>query len=232
MRDAIERAILALLRVPPEPHPPAGSPGSIRIFRAGRNYYVWSIFVWCFAQVAAFAAPVVLTLLVLGAFGHTSPVAQAVLLVLMWLFWTIFVVQFVLTYFSLRLNYDLRWYIVTDRSLRIRSGIWNLQELTMTFSNIQEIRVNRGPLQRILGLGDVQVSAAGGGGNPMEGGGHLGRFEGIDNADAIRDLLVERLRQYRDAGLGEPTPVPERQDAAAAAREVLAEVRALRASLG
>ena len=34
----------------------------------------------------------------------------------------VFVASIPITYFLQRLNYQMRWYIVTDRSLRIRSG--------------------------------------------------------------------------------------------------------------
>jgi membrane protein YdbS with pleckstrin-like domain len=228
VRDALERWVLELLQVPPEPHPPAGSPDSLRIFRGGANFYKWSLLQWGGAQLLALLGLVLLLAVLLAA--KAPPTAKAVLAGAVGLLGTLYLAQLFLTYVSLRLNYRLRWYIVTDRCLRIRSGIWNIQELTMTFSNIQEIRVSRGPLQRILGLGDVQVSSAGGGGS-VESTGHVARFAGIDNADAIRDLLVERLRQYRDSGLGEPVAAA-RPDALEAAREVLAEVRALGGVIG
>jgi uncharacterized membrane protein YdbT with pleckstrin-like domain len=142
-----------------------------------------------------------------------------------------FTTSLVFTFFSQRLNYLLRWYIISDRSLRIRTGVLSMQELTMTFSNIQEIRVTAGPLQNLLKIADVEVSSAGGGGSA--GGGHTGRFEGVSNANAIRDLMVERLRQYRDSGLGEAPahggPAPDH--VIDAARAVLAEARALREQL-
>ena len=80
-----------------------------------------------------------------------------------WLAVLAFATSAVFTFFSQRLNYALRWYIVTDRSLRIRTGVLSIQELTMTFSNIQEIRVSAGPLQNLLKLADVEVQSAGGG---------------------------------------------------------------------
>ena len=54
-----------------------------------------------------------------------------------------------LTFALVRLDYELRWYIVTDRSLRIREGVTSLRESTMTFANIQHIAVRQGPLQPI-----------------------------------------------------------------------------------
>ena len=143
------------------------------------------------------------------------------------------------TYFKQRLDYEMRWYIVTDRSLRVRSGIWSVQELTMTFANIQDIRVSAGPLQRVLGLADVKVTSAGGGGGSEQlGTSHMANMAGVDCAEAIRDLMVERLRRYRDAGLGDPEDgrrgafetgaAVDNGAALAAGGRVLAEVRALR----
>lgn len=144
-----------------------------------------------------------------------------------------FALSLPITYFKQRLDYEMRWYIVTDRSLRIRSGIWSTQELTMTFANVQNIRVRAGPLQRLLGLADLEVDSAGGGEAASSGGGHThsAKFAGVDNAEMIRNLIVERLRQYRDAGLGDPDDRVRVKSANAedAAKAVLREVRALRA---
>jgi uncharacterized membrane protein YdbT with pleckstrin-like domain len=106
----------------------------------------------------------------------------------------------------------MRWYIVTDRSLRIREGILRVREMTLTFANVQNITVRQGPLQRILGLADVVVRTAGGGGSSETHGGggtvgesmHVGKLRAVDNAVEVRDLILERLRRWRDSGLGDP----------------------------
>src|SRR5207249_3022813 len=72
----------------------------------------------------------------------------------------------------LRLDYEKRWYVVTDRSLRIREGVVKVREMTVNFANIQNISISQGPLQRILGIADLRVDTAGGGGraaNPQHG---------------------------------------------------------------
>jgi hypothetical protein len=33
---------------------------------------------------------------------------------------------------------------------------------------------------------------------------HLGYFRGVDNAEEIRDLILDRMRGLRDSGLGDP----------------------------
>ena len=163
----------------------------------------------------------------------------------------VYFAQLPLTYLIARLDYELRWYMVTDRSLRIRYGVWKISESTMSFANIQQVIVSQGPLQRLLGLSDVKVQSAGGGhGNDSDGHHsgrssedmHLGLFHSVTNAPEIRDLILERLRRFRESGLGDPdekttiapaSPLTHATpaDTLAAARELLAEAKALRISL-
>jgi membrane protein YdbS with pleckstrin-like domain len=163
-----------------------------------------------------------------------------------------YLTQLVLSYVALRLDYEMRWYVVTDRSLRIRTGLWQVQELTMSFANLQQVELSRGPIQQLLGLADVRVQSAGGssGGSHHASGQsaslHTGFFHGVDNAAEVRDLILSRLRHFRETGLGDLDEVhqaapmltvapnaavaPE-SAAVSAACELLAETRQLRAVL-
>lgn len=106
----------------------------------------------------------------------------------------------------------------------------------MTFANIQNVRIEQGPLQRMLGIADVQVRTAGGGGkasNEEEHGGgkdmHIGYFRGVADAGAIRDAVLERLRKHADSGLGDPDDASEHPDSLMeAARALAVEAAALR----
>ncbi len=163
--------------------------------------------------------------------------------------------QLPFSYTMIRLDYEQRWYLVTDRSLRLRHGLWNVREMTLSFANIQQTTLRQGPLQRLLGLADLVVTTAGGGSLPPghEGGAptpwHTGVLRAVDNAEEIRDLIQERLRRLKSAGLGDHDD-PENQPPAAvdpmshpttnriphpasveAARELLKEIRALRGAL-
>lgn len=231
LAEWLKREVLRLTHVPARPHLPDGDGESVRVFNAGRNYFTLRLILWGLGNAA-------ITLGLLGALvisfqPKLPPLARTI-------WWTveagaagIFLISIPITYFVQRLNYEMRWYIVTDRSLRIRSGVVFLREITMTFANIQEIRVNANPIERLLGLANVTVRSAGGGEAGPHGStsGHMGAFEGVDNAEAIRDLLVERLRIYRDSGLGEKTAEVKEPLALVAAQEVLRETRALRNSL-
>ncbi|MSU46162.1 MAG: hypothetical protein EXS42_03315 [Lacunisphaera sp.] len=50
MFDRIRTWALGVLRVPPEPTPPFGAPGSVRVFRAGRNYLNLRLIRWGLGQ--------------------------------------------------------------------------------------------------------------------------------------------------------------------------------------
>jgi membrane protein YdbS with pleckstrin-like domain len=314
---------LSVLKVPPEPHPPAGSAGSLRVFRAGRTYFNLRLISWGVAQLLALAGIIFWVVVLIdveaevrirkengqqvvpfstesfaetieslakeaeaaGKSGNIAEpqaseqpevepprkrsfrivgyeawkgmlVAVAVrmpdwVLPLLWVLKAaailIYLVQLPFTYFLRRLDYELRWYIVTDRSLRLRWGVAKVNETTMSFANLQQVEMTQNPIQRLLGLADVRVQSAGGGSGkehkPQDDDSmHRARFHAVENAPEIRDLILERLRRFRQAGLGDPddpnhaeeqAPSPPQQpgDALEAAREVLAEARALRASI-
>lgn len=241
MLETLRAIVLRVLRVPPEPAVPHGG-HLIRVFRAAPNYYRYRLMVWALAQLSALAG------LIGGLFFIANlqrTVDQPAIVLLLHaveaLAWAGYIVQLPMSLAALRLDFDMRWYILMDRSLRIREGIFSIQEKTMTFANIQQISIRRNPLQRLLGLADVQVRTAGGGGSSggggPYGGGHVGEgmheafFRGVDNPEEIRTAIRERVRLHRDSGLGDPdeTPtLPAAPAAAVAPGDVLEAARALR----
>jgi membrane protein YdbS with pleckstrin-like domain len=226
------------LKVPPEPEPPAGATGSLRRFRAARNYLKYRLVLWGLKQVAAlwglFAGLFVVTRIdeFPGLFNTLEVLA-----------WVGFTFQLLLSLTLVFLDWDLRWYLVTDRSLRIREGVGKVTEKTQSFANIQNLSIRRGPLQRLLGIADLEVKTAGGGGgqgnDPKEVGKedlHSAYFRGVDNAEEIRDVILARLRRFRDAGLGDPDepsePAGEREGRGPSSRSGGAELEdALRAAV-
>ncbi len=212
MFETLRTTLLHWLRVPPEPEAPFGDPASVKVFRAGQNFYRLRLLGWLASQLVAVAGLVFWLGVLIGA---RVEVQRAVgdWATLLWVVKgasvAVFLVQLPLTYAMVRLDYEMRWYVVTDRSLRIRTGVWKVQEMTMSFANIQHVAVSQGPLQRLLGLADVQVRSAGGGGDQQAHPGqdqsmHRGHFHCVDNAETVRDLILERLKRFREAGLGDP----------------------------
>lgn len=219
MYERLKDAVLWLLKVPPEPHDPMGDVHSLRVFRAAPGYLLYMTIGWCLSQVMLLGggiAAAVPTLLA-GSYFELTPITAAIVLLAL----AVFVIQAVISYFTLRLHYEMRWYKVTDRSLRIRSGVWSVHEMTMTFANVQNITVTQGPLERLFGISDVRVQSAGGGSKSSHGEGegmgkdlHVAVFRGVDNPEEIRTMMLQRLQKLRGTGLGDlddrhdPAPAP------------------------
>lgn len=253
----LKRQMLQLLKVPPEPHLPVGAVDSAKMFRASKRYLQLKLLNWGIGQVFTLIG-LITALVFLHLIGDGTidvlddvPFKAIILRFAGWLeiIGVIgFLIQIPLSLVPVILDWEMRWYIVTDRSLRIREGVWKVREMTLTFANVQEVSIRQGPIERLFGIANLRVRTAGGGGriNPNEPqseekSGHIGYFRGVDNAPEIRDLILERLKRLRDAGLGDPdSPQPVRRDPAAmsppavveAARELLEEARALHRSVG
>jgi membrane protein YdbS with pleckstrin-like domain len=190
-----------VFRVPREPPTlPATVGESIETFRPADGFLRYLKFQFWLGLL-------VIDLLILFgwiAVAIASPLAGVVLFVPALV---IAVVPDIIAYVAIHLRYDTTWYVVSPRSLRLRRGIWVIHETTITFENIQNVSVRQGPLQRWFGIADVLVETAGGGDSSQPQSGlsltHRGLIEGVADAQRIRDLLLARLRQSRDAGLGD-----------------------------
>ncbi len=200
-----------LLRIPPMPEAPPGDEHAARVFTAAPNFYKYLFVLWGFKTLAAFLSilPMLIVPLIIAMKAKAKHDALVGILFTLPAFAVGAVI--VLRLFALalvRLDFEQRWYVVTDRSLRVREGILNVREMTVTFANIQNISISQGPIQRAIGIADLRVDTAGGGGSTSDkkestADLHTAWFRGIDNADQIRSLIQARLHALKDAGLGD-----------------------------
>lgn len=238
-----------VLRIPSDPEPPPGDESTARVFRAAPNYYNYLLIIWAISTLGMIAG--FLPLLVVPSAIVFHGRSHHHLLLGFLLSAHVFALTFlaVTRLFSLalvRLNFEKRWYVVSDRSLRIREGILIVREMTVTFANIQNISISQGPIQRAIGIADLRVDTAGGGGGENHGKKqgmtdlHTAWFRGVNNANEIRALIQERLRQLKDSGLGDReemmSPIERLRSTAtpqilAALREISSEASRLRAAV-
>jgi len=196
-------SIVALFRVPPEPPTLPSSGEMVHSIRPSAGYLRYlKLFFWI-AFLPGDIVPFVIWLAISIAFPIVGVLLVVPLVVVL-------IAPDVIAYVGLHLRYDTTWYVFTDRSLRIRRGIWVIHETTITFENVQNVAVAQGPVQRYFGIADVIVQTAGGGaskqashGGETSSNAHVGLLQGLDNADAVRNLILERVRRSRTAGLGD-----------------------------
>jgi len=240
MYELMKDLLLDLFRAPKgPPDPPAGTEASIATFRASTQYLIYQ-------YLMLMAGMFVLSVL-FGFIGIAILMNEASLGILLSLILVILWIAIGIGSYSLiRLEYDMRYYIVSDRSLRIRTGVWNIVEQTLTFANIQNIQVEQGPIERLLGISRVVVETAGGGSISTPNGGHTTNYHratlsGLENAESIRDLIMTYLKKIPHfVGLGEPDDRHASASAsgrgfspqdAEALREILFEIKSLRSIL-
>ena len=276
MVDVLRAGVVRLLRIPPAPRPPAGSPASLAVFRSSPRLFRLRLALWGLKQAVAILGFVVF-FIAFGFFDEQAAIARlerlaeevaddaetladvhkiqegfrkvqgyvGLIETLEWIGVGFFTVQLPLSYTWLRLEYEMRWYLATDRSLRLREGLWNVREMTLTYANVQNVTIEQGPLQRLFGIADLVVQTAGGGGGSAGRGPgerhakkrslHEGRLHDVEQPERIRELILAHLRHLRDGGLGDAedpeSPVSETGSPIEAARELLRQTRLLRAAL-
>jgi len=233
--EALKDTLLELLQAPAHPpEPPLGSPGSVQVFRASPRYLTLQL-------IRHFGSMGTALLFELIGWGAIVPVpgGKTVFAVVATLIVGSTLLLMLARYFLIRIDYDMRFYVLTDRSLRIRRGAWTVEESTYTFANVQNITLQQGPLERWLGITHLQVETAGGstpkgGPDAAEALNHQGRLDGIDpdTATELRDRILRHISDYRDAGLGdEPARTPQASTTgqrSAMLRAIIDELRQIR----
>ena len=128
-------------------------------------------------------------------------------------------------YHTLRYRFD-------AEGVHMRWGIFFRREINLTYSRIQDIHLVSNLVERWLGLGRIQIQTASGSTKAEL------TIEGILEFEAVRDFLYSKMRGLRES---RPGAVDKSQAAlvsadegelAATLREVAAEIRALRETIG
>ena len=113
---ALKTWLEKLLRVPPEPHDPIGEEATLRVFRASPKFLRYMLFSWLVTVVAVVASATVPSLIAIGVGVAATqwPWAAAVGVLAAFAVVVATVVFVVVTYLSVRIDFDYRWYKVTD----------------------------------------------------------------------------------------------------------------------
>lgn len=252
MYSPVREAVKLIFKVSPDPpRLPVGAHGETHVFRASRSYWRYRMLGYAlgmlfFGLFTMLPAGGVLFASFQGnqlGWGPNEGMIAKIIFTIVLLF---YVGMGAVWYAVVRLDYEFRWYIVTERSLRIRQGIGTFEETTLTFANVQNAEILQGPLERAFGFANVLVETAGGGGPPVKGqpatGWHKGLIRGLDDASRVRDLIRAAIARHGGAGLGDKddrSTAPLARPAAPVAlvalspalREVLDETAALRRAL-
>lgn len=219
MLGYIKRLFCIVLRLPGKPSPPAGRPGTLKVFRASTGFIKYRFFKFFglgFLNNLVALIIIAVNVMDIGGRGDgDGMVAFYIFTVILALYLLSLFISSIIGAFGILIDYDFRWYQVTDRSLRIREGVFRVREMTVTFDNVQEVSIEQGPLQRFFGIADVTVRTAGGKipvpqtknkNQPQAADFHKAVFRGVSNAAEIRDLIQARVNRLQSMGIGVGQP--------------------------
>ncbi len=123
-----------------------------------------------------------------------------------WL-WVIIPAFLVLCFVWAKLTYHFYRYELLDAGFRKEYGVIYKKYTTIPYDRIQNVDIDRGILDRILGLSSLNIQTAGASATVSRygvmGGGAEGRLPGLSRevAEQLRDELIQRARQSKNQGL-------------------------------
>lgn len=203
MIDLLVAILGPLLKVSPAPPPvPEGATG-VRVFRSSARFLSYR-FLLAWITLVPIATPVILVAVVLQIAASRGEAPQWLAIGLPAFYASLVLFFFALALVSIRLDYEFHCYVATDRSLRIRQGIWEQVEATLTYANVQNVRVIQGPLERFFGIASVVVDTAGGGSKQGQERASRGIIRGVEDAAELRDRIMDRMKASKTSGLGDP----------------------------
>lgn len=192
--------VCPILKAPTDPPKPPDGPGHVvAIMHPDPAYLAWQKVWMCFSVALLAGLPLVFMI----ALTVAVPLLGAILFPFVALF---IAFKILLLWVGMHLSYDSTYYVITDRAIRIRRGIWIVQEMTFTYANVQNVKIEQGPLERYFGIGSVILDTAGGGGHAGHSSAvsfHRAVMAGIVDTVALRDLIQKHLRQHMTTGLGD-----------------------------
>lgn len=122
-------------------------------------------------------------------------------------------------------------YEIYPDEIVVRAGIITKSVKHVPFRTVTNLKVARGPLDRLFGLGSLAVQTAGMSGTT----GAEENLEGLTDVHGVYDQIARELRRFRSAmdptqadADAEPRPLASQNDVL---REILDELRGIRAAL-
>ena len=86
----------------------------------------------------------------------------------------------------------------TMPEIYVKKGLVNVTKKHVPFRTITNISSRAGPIDRLFGIGSVEIQTAGFSGGPGGQSGPEEKLEGITFYEEVRDFVLQELRRFRD----------------------------------
>lgn len=131
-----------------------------------------------------------------------------------------------LALFMMRRYYERLEIVLTRRDLKVRRGIWNIEEKSVPLEKITDLALYQGPLMRLFDIKGMRVETAG-----QSSQGALVSIVGIENVDAFRDAVLDQRDRISDWQEDEASSAGPESPATAGTGEALTVLGEIRDSL-
>ncbi len=98
--------------------------------------------------------------------------------------------------------YQVLEYSIEEDSIKMKEGVFWKKNVTIPYLKITNVDITQGPVQRALGIGVIHVQTAGAGG--QQGQKAELKINGIKNLDELRDMILEKIKNYHSSKYKEP----------------------------
>ncbi len=123
-----------------------------------------------------------------------------------------FVTQMLLTLIGVWAKQRYTWLVAGDEGLRLHRGWFRTHDVTMRYAVVQQVHLRQGPLQRLFGIGDIEIGSASNSRDDEDEGRRKTRLQNITHPTELRDLVRSRAEATHR---GSAPPATEATSAAA-----------------
>lgn len=108
-----------------------------------------------------------------------------------------------IAYFFTKRYYERLEIVLTRRDLKVRRGIWNVEEKSVPLEKITDLALTQGPLMRLFDIKGMKVETAG-----QSSAGALITITGIAEVDDFRDAVLDQRDRISDQDDGQEAARP------------------------
>ncbi len=98
--------------------------------------------------------------------------------------------------------YNRYMFQVQKDGIEIKRGILWKKDITIPYDRVQNVDIDRGPIQQLIGIYNLNVFTAGTASENQAIFGAEGYLPGVKNAEKVRDTILERVQESEEDGLG------------------------------
>jgi len=122
--------------------------------------------------------------------------------------------------------YNRYLFLIQKDGIEIKRGILWKKDITIPYDRVQNVDIDRGPIEELIGIYNLNVFTAGTASEAQAIFGAEGYLPGVKNSEKVRDAILERVQESDEDGLG--MEKKETETDAKILKEILEKLKSIR----